>query len=406
MPTRLPRLPRPFVPDALLWSRNEALVAVGAAVVDVLGYTIGGLDQNYPVALLGLVLLVLTALPLLTVRRYPLASLASVLTLGLVMDLSVSVTNHFSLTFAVALFGFARSRGPVQTAVAALAAATTSLIGRGQPMPPPVGSLTGNLAAAGLIVVGAIAFNRYQREVEDRRRLLADQALARERRRIARELHDIVAHHITTMQLMAGGARANLGGDTEVVRDALTTLEGSGRMALREMRQLLDVLRAGDEPEEALAAPQPGTADLARIVDESRLAGLPTELTVHGRERPLPPSTGLTVFRIVQESLTNARKHAGQAQAHVRLTYRADRITVEVRDNGTGVPAGTPAGPDGDQSRTGSGSAGRTGYGLIGMQERVALQGGSLRTGPLDTGGFRVAASLPLAPVEGEEAPA
>lgn len=404
MPTRLPRLPRPLTLDALLWSRNEALLAVGAAVVDVLGYTIGGLDENHPISLLGLVLLLLTALPLLTVRRHPLVSLASVLTLGLVMNLSVPVTNHFSLTFAVALFGFARSRGPALTAVAALTAATTSLIGRGHPMPPSVGSLTGNLAAAGLIVIGAVAFNRYQREVEDRRRLLADQALARERRRIARELHDIVAHHITTMQLMAGGARANLGGDTEVVRDALTTLEGSGRMALREMRQLLDVLRAGDEPEEALAAPQPGTADLARIVDESRLAGLPTELTVHGRERPLPPSTGLTVFRIVQESLTNARKHAGRAQAHVRLTYRADRITVEVRDNGTGVPADAPAGPGGDQAQTGSGTAGRSGYGLIGMRERVALQGGSLRTGRLDGGGFRVAASLPLAPVEGEEA--
>ncbi|WP_181442114.1 sensor histidine kinase [Streptomyces tateyamensis] len=218
--------------------------------------------------------------------------------------------------------------------------------------------------------------------------------MADERRRIARELHDIVAHHLTTMQLMAGGARANLGGDQEVVREALTVLEGSGRTALREMRQLLDVLRADDEPQQAVAAPQPGVGDLARLVEESCLAGLPTELTVSGAQRPLPPSTALAVFRVVQESLTNARKHAGGARARVHLTYRPEQITVEVRNTGTGGTAPRAAG------------AGRGGgYGLIGMRERVALHGGSLVAGQLDDGGFGVAADLPLVPVEGEELP-
>jgi signal transduction histidine kinase len=219
-------------------------------------------------------------------------------------------------------------------------------------------------------------------------------------------LHDIVAHHITTMQLMAGGARANLGRDTEVVRDALVTLEGSGRLALREMRQLLDVLREGDAPEEAdraPSAPQPGVGHLGELVEESRRAGLPTEFAVLGEERPLPPSTGLAVFRIVQESLTNTRKHAGRAEARVQLTYLPDRVTVEVSDNGAAAPADTLVGAVTGAGGAAGPRAGRTGYGLIGMRERVALQGGSMVAGAVDGGGFRVVADLPVAPAEREE---
>ncbi|PYC88431.1 hypothetical protein C7C46_00540 [Streptomyces tateyamensis] len=270
-----------------------------------------------------------------------------------------------------------------------------ALAGRAGGAVPPVGRQPDRQSVAAALVVGAaLAFRRHQQALEVRRRLLAERAVADERRRIARELHDIVAHHLTTMQLMAGGARANLGGDQEVVREALTVLEGSGRTALREMRQLLDVLRADDEPQQAVAAPQPGVGDLARLVEESCLAGLPTELTVSGAQRPLPPSTALAVFRVVQESLTNARKHAGGARARVHLTYRPEQITVEVRNTGTGGTAPRAAG------------AGRGGgYGLIGMRERVALHGGSLVAGQLDDGGFGVAADLPLVPVEGEELP-
>lgn len=399
----LPPSPRA---DGLPWTASDALLAVGAAALDLLGYTVGGPDGSRPIAPTALVLLVLAAMPLLTRRRYPLASLAGVLVLGLALNLSGPVPQHFNCTLCVALFAVARSRGIAVAVPAALVAAAVPLLGQGHPLPPPVGDVAVNVLAAALVIVAAEVLKRWQHEVEVRRRLLADRAVAQERRRIARELHDIVAHHITTMQLMAGGARANLGGDSEVVRDALVTLEGSGRMALREMRQLLDVLRAGDALEEAdgvPSAPQPGVGDLGGLVEESRRAGLPTEFAVLGEERPLPPSTSLAVFRIVQESLTNTRKHAGRARARVQLTYHPDRVTVEVSDNGAAAPADTLVG-----ALTGAGGAagpraGRTGYGLIGMRERVALQGGSMVAGGVDGGGFRVVASLPVAPADGEE---
>ncbi|WP_051855740.1 sensor histidine kinase [Streptomyces sp. NRRL B-1347] len=396
----LPPSPRA---DGLPWTASDVLVAVVAAAVDLLGYTVGGPDGGQPVSPTVLVLLVLAAVPLLTRRRYPLASLAGVLVLGLALNLSEPVSHHFNGTLAVALFAVARSRGLVVAAPAALVAAAVTLLGRGHPLPPPVADVVSSVLAAALVIAAAEALKRWQHMVEVRRRLLADRAVAQERRRIARELHDIVAHHITTMQLMAGGARANLGSDSEVVRDALVTLEGSGRIALREMRQLLDVLRADDEPDQALATPQPGVESLGQLFEESRRAGLPVDFAVHGAERPLPPSTGLAVFRIVQESLTNTRKHAGQAQARVRLTYHPDRITLEVSDNGTAAPTDTLVAALAAAGGTGGPRAGRTGYGLIGMRERVALQGGTLVAGRLDGGGFQVAATLPVAPVDEKE---
>ncbi|MEV5943464.1 histidine kinase [Streptomyces sp. NPDC051994] len=401
---------RPLPPspgaDGLPWTASDALLAVGAAALDLIGYTLGGPDGSQPIALTALVLLVLAAMPLLVRRRYPLASLAVVLLLGVALNLSGPVPNHFNSTLCVALFAVVRSRGVAVAAPAAVVAAAVPLLGRGHPLPPPAGDVAANVLAAALVIAAAVVFKRWQHEAEVRRRLLADRAVAQERRRIARELHDIVAHHITTMQLMAGGARANLGRDTEVVRDALVTLEGSGRMALREMRQLLDVLREGDASEEAdraPSAPQPGVGHLGELVEESRRAGLPTEFAVLGEERPLPPSTGLAVFRIVQESLTNTRKHAGRAEARVRLTYHPDRVTVEVSDNGAAAPADTLVGAVTGAGGAAGPRAGRTGYGLIGMRERVALQGGSIMAGAVDGGGFRVVADLPVAPADGEE---
>ncbi|MFE3558163.1 sensor histidine kinase [Streptomyces sp. NPDC059193] len=372
--------------DALPWTRNDALVTVGAAVVDLLSFSFGSqLDRGY-VPPAGCVLLVVAALPLLARRRAPLATLAAVLLTDLALNLSVPVGQHFTATTVVALYTVARSRRAAVVAAAAFVCAVMPLVGRSS-LPGTV-DVVGSLANVLLVLVTAAAMNRWHRENEANRRLLADRAVADERRRIARELHDIVAHHITTMQLMAGGARANLRHDPETAREALVTLEGSGRMALREMRQLLDVLRAGDEAEEAPTAPQPGVGDLAGIVAETCRAGLPVELDVRGEERPLPPSVGLTVFRIVQEALTNARKYAGRARASVRLTYGAHGLSVEVSDDGAGAAA-APAG---------------SGYGLLGMRERVALHGGTLEAGPLAGGGFRVAARLPLTAEEGVRA--
>ncbi|MFI1147424.1 sensor histidine kinase [Streptomyces sp. NPDC020817] len=371
------------------WTRNDALVAIGAAVNDLIGYSLGAADDGRPLTVQALVLVVLAAPCLLARRARPVTVLCAVLALGAALNLTTPQGPHFSAAYMVALYTVTRLRGPVVTAVAAVATVPLTMISGGYGDSSVLTGLLGNTVAVVLVVGTGLVVRRWQREAEARRTLLADRAVAGERRRIARELHDIVAHHITTMQLMAGGARANLAHDPGAARDALVTLEDSGRMALREMRQLLDVLRAGEEPEQVPPAPQPGTGDLGRIITESRLAGTPTEFTVRGTARPLPPTVGLTVFRIVQEALTNARKHAVGARAHVRLTYGPDGVEVEVRDDGAG--GARPGSSRPAASRYGSGS----GYGLIGMRERVALQGGTLETGSCDDGGFRVAARLP-----------
>ncbi|MFD4657478.1 histidine kinase [Kitasatospora sp. NPDC058444] len=378
----------------LPWTQGDALVAVGAGTVDLIGFllvdqVVGSRGITVPL----FVLVALSGLPLLARRSRPVPALAAVLVLQTAIELSTAPTStRFGAVLTVALYSVGRNCTVPVTVAAGAATAVVTPLSQGH-----FHSLTwqGAVAApfsAALVGGAGLAVSRWQREVAANRRLLADRAVAEERRRIARELHDIVAHHITTMQLMAGGARANLA-RPEVVRDALVTLESSGRLALREMRQLLDVLRAGDEPDTAPPSPQPGAEELDRLVDESCLAGLSTELTVDGPRRPLPPTVGLTVFRIVQEGLTNARKYAGPARASVRLAYHQDRVTVEVRDDGGGVPA--PEYPSG---------AGRAGYGLIGMRERVALHGGTLETGPQPGGGFAVVAELPLSSAESSEA--
>ncbi|MCQ8771300.1 sensor histidine kinase [Streptomyces telluris] len=372
--------------------------------MDLIGFTLASqVDLGY-VPPTGCVLMVVSALPLLARRRAPVLTLAAVLLSGLVLNLTVTVSQHFTAAAVVALYTVVRNRHPAVAAPATLAAVTIPLVGLASWPRPRLVEVVGSLATGVIVVIAALVMTRWQRAIEANRRLLADRAVADERRRIARELHDIVAHHITTMQLMAGGARANLTHDPEAAKGALVDLEASGRIALREMRQLLDVLRAGEEPEEAPTAPQPGIGDLERVVSESCRAGLPTALDVRGEERPLPPSVGLTVFRIVQEALTNARKHAGRAQASVRLTYEpGGGVTVEVTDDGggAGTDAGFGWGPGGGAGVGGGigggiGAGTRSGYGLVGMRERVVLHGGTLEAGPLDEGGFRVSARLPL----------
>ncbi|WP_441249335.1 sensor histidine kinase [Kitasatospora sp. McL0602] len=383
--------------DKAPWTRSDALVAVGVAAVDLLGYSLGNSREGLPVSVSGYLLLMLAAVPLLVRRRWPAAVLGAVLLLSAGFNLSEPQLTHFGAVPAVALYSAVRfclpAVGVAATGGTALATVLTQTHGRALTWPEALS----NSVAPALVAVAAVAARRWQQQLEANRRLLAERALAEERRRIARELHDIVAHHITTMQLMAGGARANLDRDSEVVREALVTLESSGRLALREMRQLLGVLRAGDESApgggpgtpaapQAPEAPQPGVGELGRLVEDSVRAGLPTDLRVVGEARPLEPTQGLTVYRIVQEGLTNTRKHAGRARAVVELTYRPDELLVEVRDDGAGGPAAPPPG----------GVSGQAGYGLLGMRERVALHGGSLTAGPLPAGGYLVCGRLPL----------
>ncbi|MFE7188094.1 sensor histidine kinase [Kitasatospora sp. NPDC057541] len=377
----------------LPWTQADALVAVVTGTLDMLAHLLlSEVAGTRSVDVPDFVLLALAGLPLLARRRHPVQALAVVLPLQAAVDLTTPMGTHFGTVVTVALYSVARHRAwPVVTGAAA-ATALMTMLGQSAFRVPSLEAGTAAAASSAIVAGAGLAVARWQREVEANRRLLADRAVAEERRRIARELHDIVAHHITTMQLMAGGARANLA-NPEVVREALVTLESSGRLALREMRQLLNVLRADDGPDAVPASPQPGADDLGRLVEESRRAGLPTDLRVHGSPRPLPPTLGLTVFRIVQEGLTNARKYAGPARASVLLAYRADGITVEVSDDGGGAPP-----------RDAEPGAGRGGYGLIGMRERVALHGGTLVTGPRPEGGFTVLAELPLAAEETAEA--
>ncbi|MFJ5232363.1 sensor histidine kinase [Kitasatospora sp. NPDC088391] len=372
---------------AVLWTQTDAMIAVGAALLDVLGFLLlDAMGGEGTTSLAGFLLLVLSALPLLARRRAPLRALAVVLVLQGGADLLGPGTPHFGAVLAVALYAVARAGSVGVTAGAAAATALTAVVAQSHFRAPSWEVLLSAPFSALMVACAGYAFGRWQREVAANRSLLADRAVAEERRRIARELHDIVAHHITTMQLMAGGARANLA-NPEVVREALVTLESSGRLALREMRQLLDVLRAGDEPDTAPPAPQPGADDLDRLVEDSRRAGLPTGLTVTGDRRALPPTLGLTVYRIVQEALTNARKYAGpDARATVELAYRQDHLLLTVQDDG---PGGAPS-----PAATGGG------HGLIGMRERVAVHGGTLHTGPRPGGGFTVRAELPLTPEE------
>ena len=207
----------------------------------------------------------------------------------------------------------------------------------------------------------------------------AQRAVADERARMARELHDIVSHNLSVVVLQAAGAQAVGGQDAD---PALEKIEHSGRQALVEMRRLLGVLRQpGEQPARPELSPQPGVAELAALAEGVRAAGLPVVLVVDGDPAGLPAAVDISAYRIVQEALTNVLKHAGQASAQVNVRCGADVVQIEVTDDGAGPQAGGQPG---------------AGHGLAGMRERVALFGGELTTGPRPGGGFAVRARLPL----------
>ncbi|WP_432907070.1 sensor histidine kinase [Micromonospora matsumotoense] len=226
------------------------------------------------------------------------------------------------------------------------------------------------------------ALRERARVAEENQRSLAEQAVADERRRIARELHDVVAHHVSVMGVLATGARRVLRRDLAAADEAIATIEDTSRVTLRELRRLLDVLRTDAEPAADLT-PQPGLAGIAALAEQVREAGLPVILEVADPVPAVEEGISLTVYRIVQEALTNALKHAGRATATVRLGVADGCLTVVVTDTGRGP------GPAPD----------RIGHGLVGMRERVGLYGGILHTGPRPGGGFRVYARIPVEPV-------
>ncbi len=203
----------------------------------------------------------------------------------------------------------------------------------------------------------------------------AERAADTERARIARELHDIVAHHLSVVVLQAAGARAS----GKAAEAALEKIEHSGRQALAETRRLLGVLR--DAGEETGLGPQPGIGELDALVAGVRTAGLPVSLVISGDHAAVPAAVDVSVYRIVQEALTNILKHAGPARADVAIACADEAVTIDITDDGARKPGNqTPAG----------------GHGLAGMRERVAIFGGELRAGPRPDGGFAVQARLPL----------
>jgi len=212
---------------------------------------------------------------------------------------------------------------------------------------------------------------------ERQREAAARIAVAEERARIARELHDIVAHSVSVMVLQVGAVRHKLPEALEEDREALEGVERAGRAALAEMRRLLGAMRReGEEPE---MAPQPGLGSLDTLVETVGRAGLPVRLHVDGEPFPLPRALDLSAYRIVQEGLTNALKHAGAGQADVTLRYGPDELQIEVRDDGEGAAAG-----DG------------LGHGLVGIRERVKIYGGEMTAGRATGGGFVLSTRLPL----------
>lgn len=216
--------------------------------------------------------------------------------------------------------------------------------------------------------------------LEREQELRARDAVAEERARIARELHDLVAHYVSLMVVQAGAERHALPAEQRSTREVLAEIEQAGRQALAEARRLLGVLRRGDQREEL--EPQPGVDRIDALVERVERAGLPVKLQVKGERTPLPAGVDLCAYRVVQEGLTNALKHAGPASAEVMLRFAPQALDVSVRDDGRG-----PAAANGDGA----------GHGLIGMRERVALYGGELSAGPGDGGGFEIRAHLPLA---------
>ncbi|WP_207956933.1 sensor histidine kinase [Rubrobacter tropicus] len=217
-----------------------------------------------------------------------------------------------------------------------------------------------------------------EREQESQARIVA----AAERARIAREIHDIVSHSLSVVVVMAEGASLKVHSEPERAEQAMLTVRDTGRDALAEMRRMLDVLRDG---EPGSRAPSPGIAQLGRLIEESRTSGLPVEMTLRGEPVEVSAGVDLVVYRVIQEALTNARKHAGPllSKVAVRLRYGGDSLEVRVTDDGQGPGARPGSEPGG-------------GHGLVGMRERVAAYGGKLRTGPRPGGGFEVVATLPI----------
>jgi signal transduction histidine kinase len=395
----------PAVSTARRWVTDpgrlvDVLVVVVVAVLSIADVASAHNSAEYwqrPVDALAYVLVIVGSLSLYWRRRAPVVVLAIVTAVLVTMYLReygayLSVLGLPAL-YAVAAHAEHRRRAWIAVALSCaclLSAASATLLDR------PEGfayltlvSMVGFLAAA--VAAGVIIRNRERIFVDTERRAAeaeadrlaeAERAAARERSRIAREMHDVVAHGMSVIAVQAAAGREIVHSNPDKAAEVFARIENVGRESLAELRRMLGVLReTGDE--ETSLAPQPGIGDIATAVEQSTASGVATTLVVDGPQRPLAPGIELAAYRIVQEALTNVRKHAGaSATASVRIAYATDALVIEVGDDGRGAVS----------SLAGSGA----GQGLIGMRERVEIYGGELTAGPQPGGGFAVRAVLPV----------
>jgi signal transduction histidine kinase len=332
----------------------------------------------------------LSMLSLLLRRRFPVAAPVCVFALYAALSfvdreaVSSLDTGPFTLLLAFWAVG-TQAEAPQTVAGMAIGLASIAVLVERDVQIAPADAIGVGIACAGAALV-AFALQRRARRVaefeeravrlESEREERERAAVAEERRRIARDLHDVVAHSVGVMTVQAGAARLQLDDELGRARPPLLAVEETGRQALGELRRLLGILRRDDG--EVALRPQPGLGDLEGLVAQANGAGLPVELSIQGTPAPLPPGVELTAYRIVQEGLTNTRKHAGPARAWVAVRYGRDELELEIIDDGR------------------VGANGRAGHGLLGMRERAELYGGELEAGERPDGGFAVRARLPL----------
>lgn len=394
------QLPRPTGEQRLL-DAALALVLTFVAVQYAWG---DGYEEAHRHRMTELVILVfLASASLAWRRRYPLAVLWIVaVAMALTPDDVARLTFYACVIAAYSAAAYSPHRLPTLASLAVVVALISRSGRAGPPDPyfyvaPTVPTQYVPLFISVPIVVAAVGLRTWKlRAAETRTRLTAVEsarteelrrAVEHERARIARELHDVVTHNVSVMVIQAGAARKIMDRSPDRAREALLAVEAGGRAAMGELRNVMGLLTMDLDPERAEPesfAPQPGLDRLEALVGRVRSAGVPVELTVSGAPRPLPAGVELAAYRVVQEALTNTVKHASGADARVQVSYGDDELHVEITDTGGGpAPAAT----------TGNGR------GLIGLRERLAVYGGTLRTGPRPLGGYRVQALIPVHPL-------
>ncbi|WP_237056125.1 sensor histidine kinase [Microbulbifer sediminum] len=330
-------------------------------------------------------------------RTHPWQVQAVILGATLVLELGLPAEGIVALAFS--LYSLGRYEANTRASwIAMLATLAFVLIDERVLVRPTAGGTMAVMLAWALWYTGRrLRFRgEYLRLMEERARYLerernaeSERAVAAERTRIAREMHDVVAHQVSLMTVQAGAARTIGRNNPEAASEAMASVEAAGRQALTEMRHLLGVLRPASDA--AALAPQPGLADLPALIDKVREVVARVDYATHGELDDVPARVALAAYRIVQESLTNVIKHVGAgASVRVHVNAEADHLAICVRDDGQG-----PGATDARRSQEQSGEQGGGGHGIAGMRERAELLGGWLNAGPAEGGGFEVTAQLP-----------